>query len=460
MPDLHARPEHFMQKSDPGLANISSIRNSLEILAIVYTLFVIYGSLVPLDFKYHAWQEALETFKNIRYLKLGIGSRADWVTNILLYAPLAFLWLGTLCYAKSVVWRIVAALFVLLACTGLNIAIEFTQIFFPPRTVSLNDIIAEFIGTVLGIALWTAIGTRLVKLIRAIFQGGIAARHAVLVAYALSYATLSLFPFDFLISHGEWQAHLASNKAGWLFAQSCSGRCVWNLIPEMIATAPLGILGILALNRIRRMPLLLAAIGGILLGLLIEGLQLTIASGISQGASIGSRAAGVMLGVWLAQSTLGVDWFRLRRFVRVVLVIGSLPYLAMLAWLNHWFVDRWLGIAEGLARLGNLHFLPFYYHYYSSESVAMVSLLFQAGLYLPIGAGVWLWRWGRQPEKPELSFVWPAITAAILACVIEAGKFFIPSQHPDPTNILIAATSAVTAHKLLQLLFASTSNPA
>ena len=233
---------------------------------------------------------------------------------------------------------------------------------------------------------------------------------------------------------------------------------MWNLIAEVIATVPIGILGGVALNPIRRVPLLLAVGAGILLGILIEGMQLTIASGISQGASIVSRAVGMMLGVWLAHLTFDIDWFRIRQFARFLLVIGSVPYLVMLAWLNHWFVDHWLGINEGLARLENLHFLPFYYHYYSSESVAMVSLLFQAGLYLPIGAGVWLWRWGGQPKKSELSYVLPAIASAILAFVIETGKLFISSQHPDPTNILIAATSAMTAHKLLQLFFAATSN--
>lgn len=456
MPDLHANPKHLKQKPDAGSLDISSARFSILALAVAYTLFVIYGSLVPLNFQHHSWQEASEAFKNIRYLNLGIGSRADWVANILLYVPLAFVWLGTLWHSKSVAGRTVATLFVLLACTSLSVAIEFTQIFFPPRTVSLNDIIAEIIGTALGIALWPLIGIRLVHLVRTIFQGGTNARYSALIAYALAYVALSLFPYDFLLSHGEWQAHLASETVGWLFAPSCGGGCVWKLIPEIIATAPLGMLGALALGPIQRVPLLLVAAAGMLFGVLIEGLQLMIASGISQGASIGSRAVGSMLGVWLAQSAHGVDWRWVRRFTRGMLVLGTLPYLAMLAWLNHWFSGRWLGLSEGLGRLGDLHFLPFYYHYYTSEAVALVSLLFQAGLYLPIGAGVWLWGWAGQSGKPERSLVWPAITAGILASVIEAGKLFITGQHPDPTNILIAAAAAMAANQLLHLLLAVT----
>lgn len=445
------------QHPNTNPVDISSARLSLLAMAATYTLFVIYGSLVPLHYQHHSWQEAFETFSNIRYLNLGVGSRADWVANILLFVPLAFLWLGTLWHSKNIVWRVVATLSVLLACSGLSLAIEFTQIFFPPRTVSLNDIFAEIAGATLGVTLWPIVGIRLVSLVRAILQGGVNARYAALIAYALAYAALSLFPYDFLLTHGEWQEHLASGKSGWLFAPNCGSGCVWKLIPEALAVAPLGMLGALAFMPLRRVPLLLAAVIGTLLGVLIEGLQLTIASGISQGASIGSRAAGAVLGVWLVTSLWNIDLRRARQFARVMLALGIIPYLAVLTWLNHWFSGHWLSLSEGLARLGDLHFLPFYYHYYTSEAVALVSLLFQAGLYLPIGTGMWLWHWAGRSEKSSCNdYTWIAITTGVLASAIEAGKLFIASQHPDPTNVLIAVATAIVAYQLLHLLLAVT----
>jgi len=154
MSDFHATPKYLQQKSDGDSLSISTSRFSILALAIAYTLFVIYGSLVPLNFKPYSLREAFEAFSNIRYLDLKIGNRADWVANILLFVPLAFVWLGTLWHSKSVFWRSVATLFVLLACTGLSVVIEFTQIFFPPRTVSLNDIYAEALGTFIGVSLW------------------------------------------------------------------------------------------------------------------------------------------------------------------------------------------------------------------------------------------------------------------------------------------------------------------
>ncbi len=456
MPDSHTAQKRLNQSPDTGTTNLSSARFPMLALACAYTLFVIYGSLVPFDYQYLSWQDALDRFKNIPYLDLGIGSRADWVANILLYIPLAFLWLGTLWKSNSVVRQIAAALFVLIACTSLNVAIEFTQVFFPPRTVSLNDIIAEITGTILGIAIWPLVGMHLVQLVQTIYRGGTNARNSALTAYALAYVVLSLFPYDFLLTQGEWQAHLASDAVGWLFAPSCGNGCAWKVIPEIIATTPLGILVALALRSTLRVPLFSAALAGALLGILIEGLQLTIASGISQGASVGSRAAGMTLGVWLAQSAHAVNWVRVRQLARGVLILGMLPYMAMLAWLNHWFSDTWLGFSEGSLRIGDIHFLPFYYHYYNSESKALVSLLYQAGLYAPIGAAVWLWHWAGPPGKPERSLISSAFSAGTLASVIESGKLFITSQHPDPTNVLIAVAAAMTAYQLLQMMFATT----
>ena len=58
---------------------------------MVYLVFVVYGSLIPFEYRDHTLDQAIESFANIGYLNLGIGSRADWIANIVLYVPLAFL---------------------------------------------------------------------------------------------------------------------------------------------------------------------------------------------------------------------------------------------------------------------------------------------------------------------------------------------------------------------------------
>ena len=132
------------------------------LVTVLYTLFVIYGSLVPLDFKAMPLNEALYQFRNIRYLNLGINSLADWVANILLMIPLAFLWFTLLSKNAGLPTKIFLFIFIWLACFLLALAIEFTQLFFPPRTVSINDIIAESLGAFIGCIAGLLLGQRLI----------------------------------------------------------------------------------------------------------------------------------------------------------------------------------------------------------------------------------------------------------------------------------------------------------
>jgi hypothetical protein len=99
-------------------------------LTLGYSAFVIYGSLVPLHFQRQPLEAAWAYFQRIPYLDLGIGSRADWVANILLFVTLAFLWLGLLWPRRSRIAQAVASGVVLVGGVGLSGAIEFTQIFF------------------------------------------------------------------------------------------------------------------------------------------------------------------------------------------------------------------------------------------------------------------------------------------------------------------------------------------
>ena len=69
-------------------------RNLMWLYALVYSAFVIYGSLVPLDFRALPLDDAMARFSQIQLLKLGVGSRADWVANLILYVPLGYLILG------------------------------------------------------------------------------------------------------------------------------------------------------------------------------------------------------------------------------------------------------------------------------------------------------------------------------------------------------------------------------
>ena len=179
--------------------------------AVAYLVFVVYGSLVPLEYEPMPWGEALARFRDIPFLQLGIGSRADWVANLLLFVPLAYLWLGALWPRRGTAARLAVSLLLWAALAGLALAIEFTQIFFPQRTVSQNDVLAEGLGGLLGIGLWWWTGEAVARWL----GGWRAARGAthvaerLLLAYLLVLFGYSLLPLDLTISpvevYHKWQ---------------------------------------------------------------------------------------------------------------------------------------------------------------------------------------------------------------------------------------------------------------
>ena len=123
------------------------------------TAVAVYGSLVPLHFQPLGWREAWSQFQRIPFLTLDVGARADWVANILLFVPIGFLAMGVLTVdRRNVLWKMLSVVGVVVPCVVLSVGVEFTQLWFPPRTVSQNDIVAESLGAVAGSLLWLAVG--------------------------------------------------------------------------------------------------------------------------------------------------------------------------------------------------------------------------------------------------------------------------------------------------------------
>jgi len=435
------------KKSDTGLPGNSSSRSFIMALAIANTLFVIYGSLVPLDFQQHSWQEAFESFRNIRYLHLGMESRADWVANGVLYVPVGFLTAAL--FARSRSNRTLALAFIgaLLFSFTLAVGVEFAQLFFPPRTVSLNDIIAEFIGSILGAICAVLWADRFVALLSSLFGKPDRLTNYLLRAYALSYVAFSFFPYDFLLSASELQWKLHSDEWGWLvapeFMQNSVVLVLAKLLAEILAVVPLGLmLGQLSTGRRIGSPTS-ALLAGAALGLIIEFTQFFIVSGVSQGLSLLTRATGMYLGALLWEHRTLLQPTRLASgFRRFGLAVGIF-YLLALAAVNGWLQHRWTSFDSAMNAFNNIHFLPFYYHYYTTEQAALLSLISVCMMYAPIGILTWL-SW----NPPKLA----VLLAMLLAGCMETSKLLLENLHPDPTNLLIAGFSAWATAKLAQQL--------
>lgn len=432
--------------------NENSLREILLVAGWLYLLFVVYGSLVPLDFHPMSLAEAGQAFLRIPYLEIDLASRADWVANLILYIPLGAFFTAWLGDRRAVGFMDGVAAF--LACAAVAVSVEFTQLFSPPRTVSLNDIIAELLGSAAGIALWRLFGSRFMGLMAEMRPGGPHAVRAVVILYTLAYLAFSLFPYDFLLSAQDLAQKLGSGQYHLLMdASSCASLllCGVKLAAEVAAVAPLGILLGMTGRSGGRTTYSRAWSYGLLLGLAIEAGQFFLASGTSQGISVITRATGMALGLalYFLMKNRRLDRFRLHLGKAAVLCFP--PYLVLLAALNGWFTRPWLGLQEGLQRIPELHFVPFYYHYYTTETAAMFSLLAYAGMYAPVGLGSWAWMAGRSGGYRGGALL-AGLLAAGVAFAMEAGKLFIAAKRPDPTDLLIAAVAASAAFILATLI--------
>ncbi len=419
--------------------------------SFAYALFIIYGSLVPLNYHFIPFEDALLSFQHIPYLDLGARSRADWISNIVLYLPLTFFLASSFANRTKSFQLFISSVFILAFSLTLAVTIEFYQQFFPPRTVSQNDLIAETMGSIIGLALWFGYGKHLQKLNSQIIHGGKQALFASAILYVLAFLAISFFPYDFVTSLQELTDKFTNGSDAYFISSSCGGFifCSTKLVVEIFITIPLGIfLAVLLGNHPRRRSAVI--IIGFILGIVIEIIQLFLISGIAQGISIFTRVFGLGLGEFLYTKICSLKKPFMTVNLKRYLTLASIPYFLLLAHLNGWSLSAHSISFSVTKKLEALNWLPFYYHYYTSEAVALTSLLSVFAMYLPIGLGVWLWHYNKQNKSYRIT---ASLLAFSLCALIETGKLFFAGKHPDPTNLIISFASAFITYTLADLIY-------
>ncbi|MCG5517320.1 hypothetical protein LPW29_14495, partial [Ectothiorhodospira sp. 9100] len=243
-------------------------------------------------------------------------------------------------------------------------------------------------------------------------------------------------------------AKLDSDRWG-LWQAPVSGGGEWWVLRSMILvmTAPIGVL--LGWWLFRAAPALGGAarfavvmVFALAFGLLVELGQFVTVSGVAEGGSWLSRALGVALGavLFLERDHFSPD--RLRHWARPVVGLLLVPFLLLVSVLNLGGEGFALETGSVLSKLDSVRFLPFWYHYNVPEAVAIGSVIFHVLMYLPVGVGVWLWRWGPRGITPRKGVLSAVILGLLLAFVMEAGKLFMAGLRPDPTSQWIAMAAA------------------
>jgi len=420
-------------------------------------VFVVYGSLVPLDFKSLPLSDAWEHFKNIQYLQLGLGSRADWVANILLFIPLAFLWMAVLSANSSFYKRLVVSVCVSFLCILLCVSIEFTQLFFPARTVSINDIIAECIGTVIGVSAWWLFGNKLILILEGWLVETSSSKKVdnYLQVYLGGLFLYSVMPLDLTISvveiYHKWNegrvilipfSHLREEVIENIYEWG-SEIALWIPVPilwqrKYILKTPKQLL-------FRVFAALMA----------IEFFQLFVYSRVTDMTDIVLGLVGGAIGIWFLRSKLRVNNdIKMRRSSSVFFGIIVYLFLCFLVCLVFWYpfnfeINNYI-FKEKIQGLFNI---PFYAYYYGTEFRAITEVFHKILFFIPLGAGL---AFITKELKFNSLLFWGSFSILMLSAIlIEIGQGFLPGKIVSSTDIVLYIIGGVTGLKVAGYYFLS-----
>jgi VanZ family protein len=421
------------------------------LLALIYALLVVYSSLVigPLGVHFvamdpaAAWREFLAT----PFVDHDSNERPDWIANLIMLAPFGYLAAGMLRPRPGPLWMAGAVVAGWLVSALFILSVKYAQLFFPPRTVTVNYIVAQSIGATLGVLLFWVSHTRLFPVIERRFERG----QGLVVILGVYSAVLGLYflaPFDFVLSASDLESRLRALPA--LLSPPPGAEPSRLLraamaIGKIASTVPVGML--LAITG-RGYSLGRLALNGFGLMVAVAILSLFVLSVTPAPTAILYRTAGIVAGIllmrWVGGKDLRRRLYRLSRLMPAIILV----YVASVLYLTGLIDSHWRTGDEAMRALDERGLLPFWHYYIVSKASAAKSIALHAAVFAPIGAMVWLRR-GGWSSGPAFS----AVLAFALSFVTEIGRWMKPGLQPDFSDPIVAAVAASCACKLAPILW-------
>jgi VanZ family protein len=364
-------------------------RGHYLVLLFGFAAFALYGSLIPFDFISVGFEDALKRFAQILGSNVGIDSRSDCVANILLAFPLGFCGAASLGADKRgaarAIWQ--AALVVGL-CACYSTSLEFMQLWTPGRTSSQNDIAAQTVGALAGVALWIFAGQRITNWLRGFFfspesDGRI---NRLLQAYSVVLFIYSVLPLDITISPAQLYHKFRDHKDLMLAPIVGDEFSATRVSDTLGNVAMFVVVGMLGASRRRglsnRSPIVSAILWGFCLATAIELAQLFVLSRFTKLSDviIGTTAAaiGACLMHWIlhgaaaVSNSLGARAPQVRPAARKWLVLSAVYSGCLCIIFTAPF--QWLDDPARIAkRWRNLWNIPFGYSKYWSDPLEALS---------------------------------------------------------------------------------------
>ena len=410
---------------------------------LAYALLIAYASTVigPMGLHYvpldpdKAWSEFLSRLSV--WVDNGSDQRADWMGNLTMLVPLGFLTTATLAPRRGA--GPVTFLLAFVMSVTFVLAMKYAQLYFPPRTVTLNYVVAQTSGAALGIAVFAASHGRLMRMAwgraRETLRG-------LLILYAAGVFGFMLMPLDFALSSADLAAR-ASQVPNLLFQLPGAGRPAlvqaMVLIASGVAMVPFGVLMVLA-PRGRNRLFGHAMVHG--LGWLIAVFCLTalLLSGSPTLVTLLVRIGGLAIGVRIMPWVIRQDPDRLRRWFGTLALWALPPYLVVLVAVNGLASRHWLNPEEALDAAYWKGLLPLFDYYIVTKGDAAKNIVAHIVMYAPLGLLAWV-----RGFRPSAA-LWSGL---LLALIVEGSRFFRPGLQGDFNAVAVAGASAWLGARLM-----------
>lgn len=401
-------------------------------LLLGYLGLLLYASLMPYDLDLRDAQAAAVRRSHAcdywPFGNTGHTSKADLVSNLLLYVPLGFL----LAARRRLRRRAAGGAFLaMLACFAVSAAVEYFQSYSPTRTSSAQDLLMNTVGGLVGGLAGAAWGRRwYVLLIRWLRIRNVRRPLSLVAAMLLiMLAADALYPFRPSLDVGSLReaAKISLTKGfhtcPW-FQWAASRVGVYALLSIVLGGSSLNPTGFRWLA---------GAFWTCLFAGACEFSKLFIEGGYANYANVVSSIAGALLGMMLGSLTAG----RLSR--RIFARLGAffsgayLVYMELLPFNFAW------NSAEVHAKVPHgAHWLPLYD--YAMHGGLEDVRLFAQGLILAAAMTFFVTSSLPKRTPPRISWaVWMGLLGGLMGLAMEMAQFLLPTRTPSTTDVFVFA---------------------
>lgn len=419
-------------------------RQQLIWLLLAWSVFIVYGSWVPLNFQPRESAEVWAALWQWSAWNSLQEQRIDTAVNVLLTIPLGF--------GFALLWAdprtrspILARVAIVLLVLPLSLLAEYGQGFLPGRSESLGDVVAQTAGTVLGLVLHAGFGVRVQAWLAAIssaMDGQSRAAH-LLQGYLAALLLFAIMPLDLTLDIGELYHKWHDGKVILLPFEGMQGttpEIMYELVTDVLLWVPVGALW--QLDSPRRIPGMIA-IRAALLGLAIECVQLLVLSRTSDATDVLLSGVGASLGA-LAVPYLQRASASGREALRHIWKIGLFVWLVMvvivygLPFNVQWPQQGWLAFVDAFTNI------PFITYFQRHEFGALNEILRKLLIFLPGGLLTRLWLASAAKAPSRMALVW----LALLALLLEMGQVLLPDRVAELADALLAILGAALGWRL------------